>query len=116
MVEPPLALGTSEFYVLAAAAPAVSLGISGLYLQIIVIVVCIGLVAFFSSAEASLISVNKLRIRYLAEQGNRSARVVTRVLEHHEKFFATILLTENAFIIFASSLGCLLYTSPSPRD
>ena len=108
MVEPPLALGTSGFYVLAAAAPAVSLGISGLYLQIIVIVVCIGLVAFFSSAEASLISVNKLRIRYLAEQGNRSARVVTRVLEHHEKFFATILLTENAFIIFASSLGTAL--------
>ena len=63
------------------------------------------MVAFFSSAEASLISVNKLRIRYLAEQGNRSAQVVTRVLEHHEKFFATILLTENAFIIFASSLG-----------
>ena len=108
MVEPPLALGTSGFYVLAAAAPAVSLGISGLYLQIIVIVMCIVLVAFFSSAEASLISVNKLRIRYLAEQGNRSARVVTRVLEHHEKFFATILLTENAFIIFASSLGTAL--------
>jgi len=105
MVEAPLALGTFGFYVFAATGPAVSLGISGLYLQIIVIVVCIGLVAFFSSAEASLISVNKLRIRYLAEQGNRSARVVARVLEHHEKFFATILLTENAFIIFASSLG-----------
>ena len=85
--------------------PPLGLGISGIYLQIIVIVVCITLVAFFSSAEASLISVNKLRIRYLAEQGNRSAHVVTRVLEHHEKFFATILVTENAFIIFVSSLG-----------
>ena len=104
MVEPPLALGTFGFHVLAVAEPAVTLGIP-VYLQIIVIVVCIVLVAFFSSAEASLISVNKLRIRYLAEQGNRSARVVARVLEHHEKFFATILLTENAFIIFASSLG-----------
>ena len=105
MVEPPLSLGTFGVYILAAGGPTGSLGISGLYLQIIVIVVCISLVAFFSSTEASLISVNKLRIRYLAEQGNRSAQVVTRVLEHHEKFFATILLTENAFIIFASSLG-----------
>lgn len=105
MLELPLGLGTSGVFVLAAGGASGSLGISGLYLQITVIVVCITLVAFFSSAEASLISVNKLRIRYLAEQGNRSAQVVTRVLEHHEKFFATILLTENAFIIFASSLG-----------
>ncbi len=63
------------------------------------------MVAFFSSAEASLISVNRVRISYLAEQGNRAARTVNRVLERHEKFFATILLTENACIIFASSVG-----------
>ena len=105
MLELPLGLGTSGVFVLAAGGAGGSLGISGLYLQITAIVVCITLVAFFSSAEACLISVNKLIIRYLAEQGNRSAQVVTRVLEHHEKFFATILLTENAFIIFASSLG-----------
>ena len=73
MVEPPLGLGASGFHVLVVTEPAVTLGIP-VYLQIIVIVVCIGLVAFFSSAEASLISVNKLRIRYLAEQGNRSAQ------------------------------------------
>ena len=85
--------------------PTVDLGISSLLVQAIVLLVCIAMVAFFSSAEASLISVNKLRIRYLAEQGNRSARAVTRVLDRHEKFFATILLTENAFIIFASSVG-----------
>ena len=81
------------------------LGISSLYIQSIILVVSIGLVAFFSSAEASLISVNKFRIRYLAEQGNRSAHAINRVLDQHEKFFATILLTENAFIIFASSMG-----------
>ncbi|MCH7606155.1 MAG: HlyC/CorC family transporter [Chloroflexi bacterium] len=105
MVEPPLGLASSSFYVLAAGNSTAVLGISSLYLQVIVFVVCIGLVAFFSSAEASLIAVNKLRIRYLEAQGNRSARAVTRVLERHEKFFATILLTENAFIIFAASLG-----------
>jgi len=105
MLELPLGLGSSGGFVLAASGASGSLGISGLYLQITAIVVCITLVAFFNSAEASLIPVNKIRIRYLAEQGNRSAQVVTRVLEHHAKFFATILLTENAFIIFASSLG-----------
>ena len=85
--------------------PTVDLGISNLYIQSIVLLLGIGLVAFFSSAEAGLISVNKFRIRYLAEQGNRSAHAINRVLDQHEKFFATILLTENAFIIFASSMG-----------
>lgn len=62
-------------------------------------------VAFFSSSEAALISVNKFRIRHLAEQGSSSAKTVSRVLARHERFFATILLTENAFIILASVLA-----------
>ena len=52
-----------------------------------------------------MISVNRVRISYLAEQSNRAARVVNQVLERREKFFATILVTENAFIIFATSVG-----------
>jgi len=84
-----------------------SIAIEGLSLPIQFILLGVALVgvAFFSSSEASLISVNKMRIRHLAEQGNKAARAVDRVIGQHEKFFATILLTENAFIIFASSLG-----------
>ena len=62
-------------------------------------------VAFFSSSEAALLYVNKFRIRHLAEQGNTKARSASRVLERQERFFATILLTENAFIILASVLA-----------
>lgn len=120
MGEPTLDLGISFLYILSIVLLAsngfvaflstaeASLGISSIYIQFIVLVLSIGLVAFFSSAEASLISVNKFRIRYLAERGNRSAHAITRVLDQHEKFFATILLTENAFIIFASSMGTVM--------
>ena len=96
---------TSGTILLAGGGPSVDIGISNLYLQVAILLVCVLVVAFFSSAEASLISVNRVRISYLAEQGNRAARTVNQVLERHEKFFATILLTENAFIIFASSIG-----------
>ena len=65
-------------------------------------------VAFFTSAEAALIAVNKIRIRFLAEQGNAAARVVDRVLGQQEKFFATILLSQNAFTIFATAIGTAL--------
>jgi putative hemolysin len=90
---------------LATGEPTITFGISNIYIQVLILLVSVAMVAFFSSAEASLISVNKFRIRYLAEQGNSSARVVNQVLARPEKFFSTILLTENAFIIFASSFG-----------
>jgi Mg2+/Co2+ transporter CorB len=79
----------------------------GTTLQLVLLVFSLLAVAFFSSSEAGLISVNKVRMRHLAERGNRSARAVMRIVgvEQQERFFATILLTENAFIILASSVG-----------
>ncbi len=75
-------------------------------LLMILILVSIAAVAFFSSSEASLISVNKIRIRHMAEQeGDPGAQAVNRVVHQHEKFFATILLTENVFIILSSVLA-----------
>ncbi len=67
-------------------------------------------VAFFTSAESALIAVNKIRLRFLVEQGNAAARAVDRVLSQHEKFFATILLSQNAFTIFATAIGTALAT------
>lgn len=65
-------------------------------------------VVFFTSAEAALIAVNRIRVRFLVEQGNAAARAVDRVLSQHEKFFATILLSQNAFTIFATAIGTAL--------
>lgn len=73
-----------------------------------ILLISVLVVAFFSSSEASLISVSKIRIRSLAEQGNSAAQAAKSLWEHHDKLFATILLTENAFIIFASSVGTTL--------
>ncbi len=74
-------------------------------ISLIIILFCVLFVAFFSSSEASLISVNRLKIRGLAEKGNRKAQAVQRLREEHDRLFGTILLTENFFIILASSLG-----------
>ena len=80
-------------------------GSPNVLISLAVLVVSVLMVAFFSSSEASLISVSKIRIRSLAEQGDRAAQVARDLWENHDKLFATILLTENAFIIFASSVG-----------
>jgi putative hemolysin len=81
---------------------------SNVLVSVAILLISILMVAFFSSSEASLISVSKIRIRSLAEQGNRAAQLARSLWEHHDKLFATILLTENTFIIFASSVGTTL--------
>jgi len=80
----------------------------GVIPQLLVLAVSIFGVAFFSSSESSLISVNKIRVRNLAQQGGKAAQAVLRIMEKHDSFFGTILLTENALIIFASSVGTAL--------
>ena len=77
-------------------------------LQLSLLVVSFLGVAFFTSAEAALVAVNKIRIQYLDGEGNAAAGVVNRVLDQHEKFFATILLSQNAFTIFATAIGTAL--------
>ena len=83
-------------------------------INIIIILVCILGVAFFSSSEASLISVSRLKIRSLVEKGSRKAKAVQRLRDEHDRLFGTILLTENFFIILASSLGTTLAISLFP--
>ncbi len=77
-------------------------------LQLSLLVISFLGVAFFTSAEAALVAVNKIRIQFLDGQGNVAAGVVNRVLAQHEKFFATILLSQNAFTIFATAIGTAL--------
>jgi len=86
----------------------VPVGAGNVGLQIAVLVLCVVFVGFFSSSEAALISVSKIRLRSLAEKGHRGAQAALRVVGNHDKLFATILLTENAFIILASSIGTAL--------
>jgi putative hemolysin len=81
---------------------------SNALVSLAILLISILAVAFFSSSEASLISVSKIRIRSLAGQGNRAAQLAKNLWERHDKLFATILLTENTFIIFASSVGTTL--------
>ena len=80
-------------------------------LLLLILLVSVLAVAFFSSSEASLISVNKFRVRHRAQLGDKAAEAVSRVVGKHEKFFATILLTENAFIILATTVGTALVIS-----
>jgi putative hemolysin len=75
---------------------------------IILIALSILGIAFFSSSESALISLNKLRIRKLAEQGKHSAQRLQRLIQKRDQLVGTILLAENGLIVFASVLTTVL--------
>ncbi|HHX78551.1 MAG TPA: HlyC/CorC family transporter [Acholeplasmataceae bacterium] len=59
-------------------------------LQLLFLLVLIAINAFFASAEMAIVSVNKLNILELAENGNKKAKKLLKVMEDESKFLSTI--------------------------
>ena len=78
------------------------------YIQLLILILLIGLSAFFSSAETALTTVNKIRIRNLAEAGDKSAVTLTKVLEDQGKMLSAILGGNNVVNLTASSMSTTL--------
>ena len=77
--------------------------------QIIILLILLALSAFFSSNETALMSVNKIRLRSLADEGNKRAAMALDILENHTpKLLSAILIGNNIVNISASSLATTL--------
>lgn len=59
-------------------------------IQIIVLVILIGLNAFFAASEIAFISLNDAKIEKQAKEGNKKAKQIEKMLENPSKFLATI--------------------------
>lgn len=78
--------------------------------QLIILSILILLSGFFSSAETALTTVNKLRIRSLAEEDNKKAIIVSKLIEDPAKMLSAILIGNNIVNLTASSLATTLAT------
>jgi CBS domain containing-hemolysin-like protein len=78
---------------------------SWITIEILTITVLIVFSAFFSLSETALLSVNKIRVRHLAETGNNHAKVLIKLLENPEPFITAILIGNNVVNISASVLA-----------
>lgn len=76
--------------------------------QIIFLIILLILSAFFSSAETALTTVNKIRIRTLAEDGDKRAKCVLRITDDSGKMLSAILIGNNIVNLSASSLATSL--------
>lgn len=80
-------------------------------IQLLVLVVLLVLSAFFSSSETALTTVNKIRIRTLAEAGDSRAIILLKVVEEQGKMLSAILIGNNIVNLTASSLMTTLTIS-----
>ena len=74
-------------------------------IQLLTLVVLLLLSAFFSSAETALTTVNKIRVRTMAEAGRKDAITLSRVTEDQSKMLSAILIGNNIVNLSASSLA-----------
>lgn len=82
-----------------------SIPISTLFIVLIILLV---LSAYFSGSETGLLSVNRYRMRYLAEQGNKGAKKTEKLLSKTDRLLSLILICNNLINILASALATIL--------
>ena len=79
-------------------------------MQLLILVILLALSAFFSSAETALTCVNKIRIRGLAEEGDKRAILVKELTDNPSKMLSAILIGKDIVNLSASSLSTMLAT------
>ncbi len=81
--------------------------------QLVILVVLVILSAFFSSAETAFSTANKIKMRALAEEGNKKAALVLKIMDSYSKLLSAILIGNNVVNLSASSLATTIAISLS---
>jgi putative hemolysin len=77
-------------------------------LLVLLLIVSLVLAAFAAASETALTSVSRLRIRSLAEEGNRRAEVVVKLHNQPNAYLSTILSINTVAVIVASTTATLI--------
>ena len=78
---------------------------------ILVLVVLVLLSAFFSASETAISTVNRIRMRNYADEGNKKAQKVIHMADNYDKTLSTILVGNNIVNIAFASLSTMLFTN-----
>ena len=79
-------------------------------IRLISLIALIAISSFFSSAETAYSMANRMRIKSLAEDGDKKAVQVVNILDHYPKMLSTVLIGNNIVNIGASAIATLWAT------
>lgn len=77
--------------------------------SLIIIIVCAFFSAYFSATETAFSSLNRIRIKNMAEKGNKKAKLVVKLAENYDSVLSTILIGNNIVNIASASLATVLF-------
>ncbi len=78
-------------------------------ISLIIIVACIVMSGYFSATETAFSSLNRIRIKNMAEKGNKKAALVLRLSDNYDSLLSTILIGNNIVNIASASLATVLF-------
>lgn len=82
----------------------------------VIIVCCIMMSAYFSATETAFSSLNRIRIKNMAEKGNKKAQLVLKLSENYDSLLSTILIGNNIVNIMCTSLMTILCVKTFGED
>lgn len=82
-----------------------SIPLSTLFITLFILLI---LSAYFSSSETGLLSLNRYRMRYLAEKGHKGAKKTETLLKKTDKLLSLILICNNLVNISASAIATII--------
>lgn len=77
-------------------------------MNIVLIIILIAMSAFFSASETAISSVNRIRLKSMAESGSKGAERALKILTKYDKALTTILIGNNIVNIATSSISTIL--------
>ena len=83
---------------------------------LVVIFLCIMASAYFSATETAFLSINKIRLKTSAEDGNKKAARVLKLADNFDAMLSTVLIGNNIVNILASSLATIFFITLFTRD
>ena len=78
--------------------------------MLFIILLCVVLSAYFSATETAFSTFNKIRVKNLAEKGNKRAIRALELSENYDTLISTILIGNNIVNILGASLATLYFT------
>lgn len=85
-------------------------------LSLVIILFCVVMSAYFSATETAFSSLNRIRVKNMAEKGDKKAALVLRLADGYDSLLSTILIGNNIVNIGATSLTTVLFVKMLGED
>ena len=82
---------------------------SQLLTELLAMAICIAFSAYFSASETAFSSLNRARMKAMAEQGDKRAERALDLAEQYDRLLSTLLIGNNIVNIAVASIGTVLF-------